>query len=68
VVIGDFKHEHRRRDGRTSDVIKALTEGFLRSLGIDDVERSARWLVRVMTSLLTFACLTLITSGFFVFP
>jgi AcrR family transcriptional regulator len=37
-----------------SDVIKALTEGFLRSLGIDDVERSARWLVRVMTSLLVF--------------
>jgi AcrR family transcriptional regulator len=37
-----------------SDVIKALTEGFLRSLGIDDVEPSARWLVRVMTSLLVF--------------
>jgi AcrR family transcriptional regulator len=37
-----------------SDVIKALTEAFLRSLGIDDAERSARWLVRVMTSLLVF--------------
>jgi AcrR family transcriptional regulator len=37
-----------------SDVIKALTEGFLRSLGIDDVEWSARWLVRVMVSLLVF--------------
>ncbi|MDT5285418.1 MAG: hypothetical protein QOF88_307 [Mycobacterium sp.] len=37
-----------------SDVIKALTEAFLRSLGIDDVEQRARWLVRVMISLLVF--------------
>jgi AcrR family transcriptional regulator len=37
-----------------SEVIKALTEAFLGSLGIDDVERRARWLVRVMISLLTF--------------
>jgi AcrR family transcriptional regulator len=37
-----------------SDVIKARTEAFLRSLGIDDVEQRARWLVRVMTSLLLF--------------
>lgn len=37
-----------------SDVIKALTESFLASLGVDDVERRARWLVRVMVSLLIF--------------
>jgi AcrR family transcriptional regulator len=37
-----------------SEVIKALTEAFLRSLGLDDVENRARWLVRVMISLLTF--------------
>jgi AcrR family transcriptional regulator len=40
-----------------SEVIKALTEAFLISLGRDDpddVERRARWLVRVMTSLLVF--------------
>ena len=37
-----------------SDVIKGLTEAFLRSLGIDDVEQPARWLVRVMISLLVF--------------
>jgi AcrR family transcriptional regulator len=37
-----------------SDVIKALTESFLASLGLDDVERRARWLVRVMISLLIF--------------
>jgi AcrR family transcriptional regulator len=37
-----------------SDVIKALTEAFLGSLGIDQVERRARWLVRVMISLLVF--------------
>jgi AcrR family transcriptional regulator len=37
-----------------SEVIKALTEAFLGSLGIDDVERRARWLVRVMISLLVF--------------
>ncbi len=40
-----------------SDVIKALTSAFLISLGPDDpevVERRARWLVRVMTSLFMF--------------
>jgi AcrR family transcriptional regulator len=38
-----------------SEVIDALTASFLRSLGAtDDVERRARWLVRTMTSLLTF--------------
>ncbi|MCW2732396.1 MAG: transcriptional regulator [Mycobacterium sp.] len=40
-----------------SEVIKALTEAFLRSLGLDgraDVEQRARWLVRVMISLLVF--------------
>jgi AcrR family transcriptional regulator len=37
-----------------SEVIKALTEAYLTSLGVDDVERRARWLVRVMVSLLVF--------------
>jgi AcrR family transcriptional regulator len=40
-----------------SDLIQALTAGFLISLGPDEpavVERRARWLVRVMTSLLIF--------------
>jgi AcrR family transcriptional regulator len=40
-----------------SDVIKALAAAFLNSLGRDDpavVERRARWLVRVITSLLLF--------------
>ncbi|AFM18595.1 transcriptional regulator [Mycolicibacterium chubuense NBB4] len=40
-----------------SEVIKALTEAFVFSLGPDDshsVEHRARWLVRVMTSLLVF--------------
>ncbi len=40
-----------------SEVIKALTEAYLGSLGVedrDDVERRARWLVRVMVSLLVF--------------
>ncbi|HEX2285381.1 MAG TPA: TetR/AcrR family transcriptional regulator [Mycobacterium sp.] len=40
-----------------SEVIKALTSAFLISLGPDDpevVERRARWLVRVMTSLFMF--------------
>lgn len=37
-----------------SEVIKALTEAFLGSLGIGDVEQRARWLVRVMISLLVF--------------
>ena len=38
-------------------MIKALTEAFVISLGPDDpdvVEQRARWLVRVMTSLLVF--------------
>lgn len=40
-----------------SDVITALAAAFLNSLGNDDparVQRSARWLVRVITSLLIF--------------
>jgi AcrR family transcriptional regulator len=40
-----------------SEVIKALTAAFLNSLSADDpavVERRARWLVRVITSLLVF--------------
>ena len=40
-----------------SEVIKALTEAYLRALGVDDpadVERRARWVVRVMVSLLVF--------------
>jgi AcrR family transcriptional regulator len=37
-----------------SEVIKALTEAFLHSLGLTDVEACARWLVRVMVSLLVF--------------
>jgi AcrR family transcriptional regulator len=37
-----------------SEVIKALTEAYLRALGVDDVEKRARWLVRVMVSLLVF--------------
>jgi AcrR family transcriptional regulator len=40
-----------------SDVIKALTEAFVISLGPDDPElvaKRARWLVRVMTSLMLF--------------
>jgi AcrR family transcriptional regulator len=39
-----------------SDVIKGLTEAFLASLNVVDapVEPRARWLVRVMISLLTF--------------
>ena len=37
-----------------SEVIRALTEGFLASLGVDRVEQRARWLVRVMISLLVF--------------
>lgn len=37
-----------------SEVIKALTETFLASLGVDQVEQRARWLVRVMISLLVF--------------
>jgi hypothetical protein len=37
-----------------SDVIRTRTEAYLASLGVDDVERRARWLVRVMVSLLVF--------------
>jgi hypothetical protein len=37
-----------------SEVIKALTEAYLSALGVDDVERRARWVVRVMVSLLVF--------------
>lgn len=40
-----------------SEVIKALAAAFLNSLGPDEpavIERRARWLVRVITSLLTF--------------
>jgi AcrR family transcriptional regulator len=42
-----------------SEVIKALTEAFVVSLAPDDadvVAHRARWLVRVMTSLLVFPC------------
>lgn len=37
-----------------SEVIAALTKAYLRSLGVDDVERRARWVVRIMVSLLVF--------------
>ena len=37
-----------------SEVIRGLTEAYLRALGMTDVERLARWLVRVMISLLVF--------------
>jgi len=37
-----------------SEVIQALTEAYLSSLGVQDVERRARWVVRVMVSLLVF--------------
>jgi AcrR family transcriptional regulator len=37
-----------------SEVIQARTEAYLVALGVDDVERRARWLVRVMVSLLVF--------------
>ena len=37
-----------------SEVIKALTEAYLSALGVDDVENRARWLVRVIVSLLVF--------------
>jgi AcrR family transcriptional regulator len=41
-----------------SEVVKAMVEVFVRSLGeaddADDVERRARWLVRALTSLLLF--------------
>lgn len=37
-----------------SEVIQSLTAAFLGSLGVDPTERRARWLVRVMISLLVF--------------
>jgi AcrR family transcriptional regulator len=37
-----------------SEVIQALTETFLHSLGVPDVQPRARWLVRILVSLLTF--------------
>jgi AcrR family transcriptional regulator len=37
-----------------SQVIEAMATSFLASLGVDDVESRARWLVRVIVSLLTF--------------
>lgn len=37
-----------------SEVIRGLTEAYLRALGMDNVETLARWLVRVMISLLVF--------------
>ncbi|BBY31214.1 TetR/AcrR family transcriptional regulator [Mycolicibacterium sediminis] len=37
-----------------SEVVKGLAEAYLASLGVDDVERRARWLVRIMISLLLF--------------
>jgi len=37
-----------------SEVVEAMAGSFLASLGADDVEPRARWLVRVMISLLTF--------------
>ena len=37
-----------------SDLIRSLTEAYLTSLGIADVQQKARWVVRVMISLLVF--------------
>jgi AcrR family transcriptional regulator len=37
-----------------SEVIKARTEAYLAALGFGDAERRARWLVRIMVSLLVF--------------
>jgi AcrR family transcriptional regulator len=37
-----------------SEVIKAGTEAYLMALGVEDVENRARWLLRVMVSLLVF--------------
>jgi AcrR family transcriptional regulator len=37
-----------------SDVIRVRTEAYLAALGVDDVEQRARWLVRIMVSLLVF--------------
>jgi AcrR family transcriptional regulator len=52
-----FASTHRPIGGEVaerSEVIKALTEAFLGSLGVEAVEQRARWLVRVMISLLVF--------------
>jgi AcrR family transcriptional regulator len=37
-----------------SEVIQARAEAYLTALGVGDVERHARWLVRIMVSLLVF--------------
>lgn len=37
-----------------SDVIRTLTESYLTSLGVTEVQQKARWIVRVMISLLVF--------------
>ncbi|MBJ7338030.1 TetR/AcrR family transcriptional regulator [Mycolicibacterium sp.] len=37
-----------------SEVIRASTEAYLTALGVQDVEHRARWLLRVMVSLLVF--------------
>lgn len=37
-----------------SEVIQARTEAYLAALGVGDAERRARWLVRIMVSLLVF--------------
>jgi AcrR family transcriptional regulator len=42
------------RMAERSEVIRGLAEAFLGSLGVDDVEPRARWLVRVIVSLLVF--------------
>lgn len=52
-----FAPDHRPIGGDMADrseVIRALAEAFLATLGVGDVERRARWLVRVMVSLLVF--------------
>jgi AcrR family transcriptional regulator len=42
--------EHAER----SEVIRVRTEAYLATLGVQDTERRARWLLRVMSSLLMF--------------
>jgi AcrR family transcriptional regulator len=52
-----FAPSHRPIGGEMaerSEVIRGLTEAYLRALGMSEVERPARWLVRVMISLLVF--------------
>jgi AcrR family transcriptional regulator len=52
-----FAREQRPIGGEMaerSEVIRGLTEAYLRALGMADVEHLARWLVRVMISLLVF--------------